>query len=203
MNDFRSVVQANQSLEFTNVFGGNQGGNLITPKTKPDQIAEPINVIYFSRVFVIWRPYELCPRCMAGINAQEIIIKPNEDYTCVHNNNEEYEKVVNKCLTGEALLQKQEFFNLQDGTRCVHIMWMIADPKFVAEAKKKREEAAKNKVYPPNPAKVFQEEYENKKGTESGNGLPDPESADKKTERQDELHELSGQDKDEESNNSH
>jgi hypothetical protein len=195
MDDFRSVVQANQTLEFTNVFGSNKGGNLVTPKSKPDQVADPINVIYFSRVFVIWRPYELCPRCTAALNAQQIVIGPDEDYTCPHNNNEEYERVVNKCLTGEALLQKQEFFNMQEGTRCVHIMWMIADPKFVAEAKKKREAAAKDKVYPPNPAKVFQEEYDKKKETEPGEEPPD--SAD--TERQD----GSGQNEDNDSNNSH
>jgi hypothetical protein len=165
-DDFRSVIQSAQQFEFTNVFADNKGGNLVAPKTQPEQVADQLKVIYNSRVFVVWRPYELCPRCSADFNAGNVTHNLEEDYTCPHTGNEEYEHTIDICLSGKGLLQKQEFFNQQDGTRCVHVMWLIADPKFVAEAIKKKEEAKKDKVYPPNPTKVFQEEYDKQKEAE-------------------------------------
>ena len=163
MDDFRSQVESAQKFEFTNVFGGNKGGNLVQPKTEPNQVADQIRVIYFSKVFVLWRPYEMCSRCSNDINTGEVQIPIEGDYTCPHNDNPEYEKVVNLCLSGKGLLQKQEFFNRRENdARCVHIMWMIADPAHVAELEKKQKEKDKNVVYPPNPQKVFAEEYAKK-----------------------------------------
>jgi len=169
MDDFRSQVETAQRHEFTNVFGGNKGGNLVQPKTDANQVADQIRVVYFSRVFVLWRPYEMCPRCSNELNAGEVQIPLEGDYNCPHNDNAEYEKVVNLCLSGKGLLQKQEFFNRRENdARCVHIMWMIADPAHVEELEKKRKEKEKSVVYPPNPQKVFAEEYAKKNAEPEG-----------------------------------
>jgi predicted P-loop ATPase/GTPase len=169
MDDFRSQVESAQKFEFTNVFGGNKGGNLVQPKTEANQIADQIRVQYASRVFVIWKPYDMCPRCSNDINSGEVLIPSEGDYTCPHNENAEYEKVVNLCLSGKALLQKQEFFNRRESdARCVHIMWMVADPAHIAELERKQKEKEKDTVYPPNPKKVFSEEYDNKSAEPTG-----------------------------------
>jgi len=160
MNEFNSVLQSlqPQPKEFTNVFGDNKGGNLISPKTAPEHIADPLKVLYFSKVFVIWQPYGACPQCHASFNSGELVLPEDSVYTCPHTNNHEYEETINLCLSGKALLQKQDFVDQKDGTRIAHVMWLIVDPKYVEELKKKKEDAAKDKVYPPNPAKVFAEE---------------------------------------------
>jgi len=163
MDDFRSVIQTAQPGEFTNVFGDNKGGNLIGQKTAPDHVADPLKVLYFSKVFIIWKPYGYCSQCSAALNAGEAICPDDSAYTCPHTNNREYEETINLCLTGKALLQKQDFVDLKDGTRIAHVMWLIADPKHVEEMKKKKEAADKEKVYPPNPAKVFAEEDQKRK----------------------------------------
>lgn len=169
MDDFRSQVESAQKFEFTNVFGGNKGGNLVQPKTASDQIADQIRVHYSSRVFVLWKPYETCSRCTTDINKGDVVIPEEGEYTCPHNENTEYEKVVNLCLSGKALLQKQEFFNRRESdARCVHIMWMVADPAHIAELERKQKEKEKDVVYPPNPKKVFAEEYENKSAEPTG-----------------------------------
>lgn len=158
MDDFRSVVQTAQNFEFTNVFGDNKGGNLVGKKTEPEHVSEPLRVCYFSKVYVIWRPYNSCIQCSAALNAGEAVQPDDSAYTCPHTNNREYEEVINHCLSGKALLQKQDFIDLKDGTRIAHVMWLIADPKHIEELKKKKLAAEKDKVYPPNPAKVFAEE---------------------------------------------
>ena len=175
MDDFRSQVASAQKFEFTNVFGGNKGGNLVSPKTESDQIADQLKVIYHSRVFVLWRPYEACPRCSNDINSGDVQIPENGDYACPHNDNHEYEQIVNICLSGKALLQKQEFFNRRENdARCVHIMWMIADPEHVAELEKKKKDKKKDAVYPPNPQKVFEEEYSKKSVEPAGDSTENP-----------------------------
>lgn len=178
MDDFRSQVESAQKFEFTNIFGGNKGGNLVQPKTEPNQVADQLKVKYFSKVFVLWRPYEMCARCSNDINTGDVQIPPEGDYTCPHNDNVEYEKVVNLCLSGKGLLQKQEFFNRRENdARCVHIMWMIADPAHVAELEKKQKEKEKDVVYPPNPQKVFAEEYAKKSAEPEGNSAPKAKTA--------------------------
>jgi hypothetical protein len=174
MNDFNSVIQALQPREFTNVFGDNKGGNLVGQKTSPEQIADPIKVLYFSKVFVIWKPYYTCPLCEIAFNAGEVTHEEDSDYTCPHTNNREYEETINLCLSGKALLQKQDFVDLKNGTRIAHVMWLIVDPKYVEEQKKKKESAAKNKVYPPNPAKVFAEEEQKIDAGSAKEDLTDP-----------------------------
>jgi hypothetical protein len=167
MNEFRAQVEDAQKFEFTNVFGGNKGGNLVTPKTESSQIADQIKVMYFSKVFVLWRPYEACPRCSNELNAGETQIPVEGDYTCPHNDNAAYETVVNLCLSGKALMQKQEFFNRRENdARCVHIMWMIADPRHIAEIENKKKAKEKDQVYPPNPKKVFDAEYDKTQSAE-------------------------------------
>lgn len=173
MNDFNSVIQALQPREFTNVFGDNRGGNLVSPKTTPEQITDSVKVLYFSRVFVIWRPHYSCPQCLSAFNAGEIAPIEDSVHTCPHTNNHEYEETINLCLSGKALLQKQDFVDLKDGTRIAHVMWLVVDPKYIEEQKKKKESAAKDKVYPPNPAKVFAEEDEKDAGS-AKTALTDP-----------------------------
>lgn len=117
-----------------------------------------------SSVFLLWRPWSKCGRCTKDIATADDdpelapLLPAVGEYTCPHNQTAEYKAVVDKCLAGKLLLRKEEYFNMVDGTRCVHITWLEPDPKQT----KMMEEAAKLKkktrVYPPNIDEAFKED---------------------------------------------
>jgi len=110
-----------------------------------------------SAVYVLWKPWWKCGRCKRDIEKDETLLPDVGDYNCPHNNTADYKEIVDRCLSGDFIRQQEEFTNLVDGTRTVHIVWLETDPeqmKKLAEA-----EAAKKaaQVYPPNIEEAFKE----------------------------------------------
>lgn len=111
----------------------------------------------FTRTFTLWRPFEQCSRCRKAIENGELLLPEDEgDYTCKHVQNKEYERIINKILAGKGIKQYEEFFTLND-IRCVQLVWLEPDSEFLKELAKNKKIREENKVYPPDPEKVFAE----------------------------------------------
>jgi rubredoxin len=120
---------------------------------KSGKMSMDLNCVSFSKVLVLWRPWENCPRCKIAMGEGKIEFPEEGDYVCPHTQEKEYKRIKDLCLCGEAVLQKEEFFNVRStDARCVHILWWCLD-----EASLKRMNAKKtgDVVYPPNPEAVF------------------------------------------------
>lgn len=125
-----------------------------------------LNYRSFTRVFVLWRNFLSCKRCMAVINngkEDEVILPEVGEYTCPHNHIAEYKDALDSLLAGKTILDLREYFNLHDGTRCVHLSWFEVDAA-VARAQEKAEKFKKeNAVWPPNIAQAFEDPLSAKK----------------------------------------
>lgn len=130
---------------------------IMSTSVAEDKVSIEVAMEQHTRVFTLWRPWEECSRCtldMGGDNPK--VVLPDEgEYECPHVQLEVYKNTVDSCLRGDAVLTAKEMFNLQNGTRCAHIEWMVADPIAMAKLKKDMEEKKKNQVYPPDVAGAF------------------------------------------------
>lgn len=109
-----------------------------------------------TRTFTLWRPFEGCKRCKNAIEKGYLILPEDEgDYTCKHVQRKEYEEIINKIMRGRGIKQHEEFFMLGEGVRCVQIVWLEPDPEYLKELKAQQKKKEENRVYPPNPEKVF------------------------------------------------
>ena len=123
---------------------------------KEGQPAIELAVKSFSEVFVLWRPWEVCERCKDAIKdpEDEIELPAVGDYTCPHVQKAEFKEARDKCLSGEALLSNEEFFNLRNGTRCVHIAWLEPDQKVMKKLDKLKKVREENRaLYPHDPSR--------------------------------------------------
>lgn len=133
------------------------------------KVGMDLNCVSFSKVFVLWRPWGSCVRCKLALTSDDpeerIDLPKNGDYTCPHTQENEYKAIKDMCLRGEAVLQKEEFFNVRsDDSRCVHILWWKLDE--VSMEKLKSRQGA-DRVYPPNPEAAFKKDKPPKKNKDS------------------------------------
>jgi hypothetical protein len=129
---------------------------LLGNDVKEGKPAIELAVTSFSEVFVLWRPWETCGRCKDAINDElnEIELPEVGDYTCPHVQKAEFKEVRDKCLRGDGLLSNEEFFNLKNGTRCVHIAWLEPDQAELKKLEKLKKIQQKNRdIYPHDPSK--------------------------------------------------
>lgn len=135
------------------------GDKLRNPFVKEEveetKVAPELFYRVFSKVFVIWRPWETCKRCIQELDDENLQLPSNGDYTCPHVNSVEYKDTIDRCLRGEGIISTKEAFNLKNGTRCVHVEWMEADPERAKEIEKMMAEREKNRVYPPDVEGAF------------------------------------------------
>ena len=135
------------------VQAGGVGGAPRAPKNKSGKMTVDLNCVSFSKVLVLWRPWENCPRCHAAMQENEVVFPDDDDYTCPHTQEKEYKRIKDLCLCGVAVLQKEEFFNVRSNdARCVHILWWCLDDASTAKLKARK---AGDAVFPPNPEAVF------------------------------------------------
>lgn len=135
--------------------------NVAQSPRKTGKLAMDINCVSFSKVFVLWRPWESCTRCKLDIADDKVVLPETGDYTCPHVQEQEYKAIKDMCLSGEAVLQKEEFFNVRSSdARCVHILWWRLDD---ASLEKMKQRKRRDAVYPPNPEAAFAEVKEKKK----------------------------------------
>jgi hypothetical protein len=136
------------------VFKGNEVTDhpYIEKEIPKGKAAPKTHFLAFTKVFVLWRPWEKCARCLKAIDNDPSILPEYSDYSCPHTQQVAYKELIDRGLSGDSVLTSKEAFNLPNGTRCVHLEWIEPDPK----QKKKIEEAeAKKKesrVYPPDVA---------------------------------------------------
>jgi hypothetical protein len=114
----------------------------------PNKMAIQVRVLHFSKTFVIWKPYESCPRCQAEFKRDSTILPDVGDYTCPHVQTTQYKEAMDKCLAGLGNLLHREHFMLPDGRRCVLMEWGETDPEFLKEQEAKAAEAKKNSIAP-------------------------------------------------------
>jgi hypothetical protein len=93
-------------------------------KGKKKPMGQGVNCTGHTKVFLLWRPWTACSRCIRDIEHGSILLPDDSDHTCPHVQSEKFEEILNKCLSGDFLIQTQEYFTLQDGTRCVHMVWL-------------------------------------------------------------------------------
>ena len=119
------------------------------PEVREGAVAIDLGVRQFSEVFMLWRPWEKCKRCRDKIDANEITLPEEGDYTCLHTRNRAYKEKVDHCLRGKGAITLREYFNLTNGNRMVHMEWCEKDPEAAEREKKKKELAAQNSLAPP------------------------------------------------------
>lgn len=110
-------------------------------KGKPTNFGQSLNCSGHSRVFVLWRPWSQCHRCIKGIEHGDYVLPNEGDHECPHTMRADYEETLNQGLRGDILFQTQEYFTLHDGTRCCHMVWLTPDLKASARAAKRQEVA--------------------------------------------------------------
>lgn len=145
---------AADSFDFPQFFGATQD-SVVQSKLQPENIGLTIKCKAHSEVYVIWRPWETCGRCKNAIASGNISLPDTGDHTCPHTQKVDYKNTLDTCLSGKYGLYKHEYFNLKNGTRCVHLTWLEEDPEFALQRKLKEEALEKNRVWPPDVEKAF------------------------------------------------
>jgi len=120
-----------------------------------DKVSIEVAMQQNTEVFTLWRPWELCRRCMSAVATKAVELPETGDYTCPHVQSTEYKNIVDTCLRGDAVLTSKEMFNLPDGSRCVHIEWLVADAEAMRKLKRQTEGKKKNAIYPPDVEGAF------------------------------------------------
>lgn len=126
-----------------------------TEEAEPAQIAPSVTVRHFSKVFVIWKPWNECMRCTTAVNQGNVVLPKASEYTCPHIQTAEYKEIIDKGLQGLLVIALKEHFNLADGTRCVHVEWMEEDPESAKKLKLLQERQKETRVYPPDVEGAF------------------------------------------------
>lgn len=136
------------------------GNSLFRDVSKGVTKGKPVELAYnsFSKVFVLWRPWQKCPRCLEALADEEnedVQLPAVGDYTCPHTQETEFKKVRDKILRGEAIRDREDFFSTSDESRCVHILWLEPDPHSLRQFKKmERVRKEMSNIYPHMPDKT-------------------------------------------------
>lgn len=141
--------------------------NLPAAAANADAIGPDTHCEAFTKVFVLWRPWEECARCLADMAAARIVIPTEGDYTCPHTQEVGYKEIKDVVLRGRYILQREDFFKLKSGALCAHLVWWVRDKNFAKLLEEEEKERLKNQVYPPDTS--FQDPNEEKK---EGGGAP-------------------------------
>lgn len=149
-------IDSDKAIEAPGFFSETRGP--VTRDSGAEKLGAETECVSFSKVFLLWRPWNECARCMREINAGTITLPETGDHTCPHNQGDEYKRTVDRCLRGDGILQSRNYFNLKDGTRCVHIEWLEYDASYLRQLQKKEEIKKKHHVWPPDPEAAFAEE---------------------------------------------
>lgn len=153
-------------FDLPGLFEATKGPGTARPPRTTGKLAMDLNCVSFSKVFVLWRPWTSCVRCKLEMAKPGFEFPAVGEYRCPHTEEDEYKRVKDMCLRGEAVLQKEDFFNVRaDDSRCVHILWWRLDEASMEKMKKR---GGDRPVYPPNPEAAFaKRKEEEKKAAES------------------------------------
>ncbi len=74
-------------------------------------------------VYMIYRPWESCRRCLEAIGNNMIQPPVDGDMTCTHTQMAAYEAVINRTLSGEFLAGSEQDVIQKDGSIVVSVKW--------------------------------------------------------------------------------
>jgi len=183
--DFLQIVEDSRKLPETPT-GSAQGAVELPPaalqeedknpflekEVPEDKVAVPTHYLSFSRVFVLWKNWEDCGKCLSQVAAEQAAYEARKveaekkgerfteelddsERTCHHNHRQEYKETLDRCLRGDGVIVLREAFNLKNGTLCMHLEWGEADPEYVKRQKEIEEAKKANQVYPPDVEGAF------------------------------------------------
>lgn len=75
------------------------------------------------RVFLVYRPWERCQRCLDDVASGAVAPPAQGDIDCPHNELSSYEEVVNRILDGSFLFGSESEIANKDGTVAVSLRW--------------------------------------------------------------------------------
>ena len=138
----------------------------IEKEVDPSKVGLETHFKGYSKVFVLYRPWEKCPRCQRAIADAEDKAKEDDsvkpllpldegDYTCPHTHAKEYARVIDRSLRGDILLTMRDNFMTPDGVRRIQVEWLEADPDKQRELERKAKLKKEQQVYPPDPEAAF------------------------------------------------
>ncbi len=130
----------------------------------PNETNGAVQLAYrsFSKVFILWRPWQNCERCRKAIAAatdetveEEGVELPTVgEYTCPHTQETDFKVIRDKILRGDAIRDREDFFHLVDESRCVQILWLEPDPASLRQLKKMEQvRKTMSNIYPHVPDK--------------------------------------------------
>jgi len=147
MPTFVDLLNDSQSSRIQEPTMGLDNASMFLPEAasavrgKQTSFGQGLNCDGHSKVFMLWKPWTKCYRCMKAVEHGEIVPPEIGDYACPHTMNKEFEDLLNQGLQGNVLFQTQEYFNLQNGERCCHMVWLSLNSNANALAAKKQEVA--------------------------------------------------------------
>ncbi len=125
VGEFVSAFRASGSTPYGTV-GPDEPGK-IAGTTKYDFVIK-------RRVFLIYRPWESCQRCLDDVANNSVALPSSGDHECPHNELPSYEDVVTKILAGAYLFGSESEIANKDGTVAVSLRWYEPKPRGTARA---------------------------------------------------------------------
>lgn len=133
-NDFASIFSSalntpekpQEGGEFTNPMPSFGGPGYSTVKPGDGEGIAGVVKYDFTihrRVFLIYRPWERCQRCLDDVSKNAVVLPATGDIDCPHNESKAYEDVVNKILAGTYLFGSENEIANKDGTVAVSLRW--------------------------------------------------------------------------------
>ena len=132
-NDFASIFSGamatpeppSGSAEFVSAFQpSSQAYGKVGPD-EPDKVqgATKYDFAIRRRVFLIYRPWERCQRCLDDVANNAIALPSTGDHECPHNELASYEDVVNRILDGSYVFGSESEIANKDGTVAISLRW--------------------------------------------------------------------------------
>lgn len=100
-------------------------GHRIIDSTKEEGIEGVSAYDYAShrRVFLIYRPWNACPRCSDDLATQKVSLPDDGDITCPHTSLREYKETKDRALAGQLIWGAEQETTQRDGTIVVSAVW--------------------------------------------------------------------------------
>lgn len=81
------------------------------------------------QVFTIFRPWDHCSRCGQDLASGAATLPEAGDYSCPHTSIDEYQAIVDDCLSGKMVYGSEQEITQKDGTVLVSVKWYEKIPR--------------------------------------------------------------------------
>lgn len=138
-NDFASVFSSAFQIpdvseldgDLSSPMGSGRRGVSRVGASEPDKVAGATKYDFLvkRRVFLVYRPWERCQRCLDDVANGATTPPASGDLQCPHNESAAYEQIVNKILDGSYLFGSENEIANKDGTVAVSLRWYEPKPR--------------------------------------------------------------------------